>query len=49
VLPVHAREATDEERGRMWDMAVKTYSGYAGYKERTDRKIPLVVLEPRAE
>jgi deazaflavin-dependent oxidoreductase (nitroreductase family) len=49
VLPVHAREATGEERDRLWSMAVETYSGYAGYKERTDRKIPLIVLEPRAE
>jgi deazaflavin-dependent oxidoreductase (nitroreductase family) len=47
--PVHAREATDSERERLWPMAVETYSGYAGYKERTDRKIPLIVLEPRAE
>ena len=23
------------------------YGGYAGYQERTERKIPLVVLEPR--
>jgi hypothetical protein len=28
-------------------MAVATYSGYRGYQERTDREIPLVVLEPR--
>lgn len=44
---VHAREATAEERKRLWPMAVKTYSGYTGYQERTDREIPLVVLEPR--
>jgi F420H(2)-dependent quinone reductase len=44
---VRARDATDEEYPRLWDKAVDTYSGYLGYKERTDRKIPLVVLEPR--
>lgn len=44
---VHAREATAEERKRLWPMAVKTYSGYTGYQQRTDRDIPLVVLEPR--
>ena len=49
VLSVHAREATDSERDRLWSMAVRTYRGYAGYRERTDRKIPLIVLEPRAE
>jgi deazaflavin-dependent oxidoreductase (nitroreductase family) len=46
--PVRARVATDEEYDRLWAKAVETYSGYAGYKKRTDRKIPLVVLERRA-
>ena len=45
--PVRARIATPPEHERLWPMAVATYSGYAGYQERTDRKIPLVVLEPR--
>ena len=44
---VRARVATDEERKRLWPLAVKTYSGYEGYRKRTDRKIPLVVLERR--
>jgi deazaflavin-dependent oxidoreductase (nitroreductase family) len=44
---VRARIATDEERKRLWPMAVDTYSGYEGYRKRTDRKIPLVVLERR--
>jgi F420H(2)-dependent quinone reductase len=44
---VHARVATAEERPRLWPLAVKTYSGYREYQERTDREIPLVVLEPR--
>lgn len=45
--PVRARVATDEERKRLWPKAVETYSGYDGYQKRTDRKIPLVVLERR--
>jgi len=45
--PVRARVATDEERERLWPKVVDTYSGYAGYQKRTDRKIPLVVLERR--
>lgn len=45
--PVRAREATPAERPRLWDAAVRTYSGYRGYQERTDREIPLVVLERR--
>jgi len=44
---VRARVATPEERRRLWPKAVRTYSGYAGYQERTTREIPLVVLEPR--
>ena len=45
--PVRARVAGDEERERLWPKVVDTYSGYAGYQKRTDRKIPVVVLEPR--
>jgi deazaflavin-dependent oxidoreductase (nitroreductase family) len=45
--PVHARVATAEERKRLWPKVVDVYSGYDGYQERTDREIPLVVLEPR--
>ena len=44
---VRARVATDDERRRLWPKAVEVYGGYAGYQERTERKIPLVVLEPR--
>jgi F420H(2)-dependent quinone reductase len=45
--PVHARVAAPEERERLWDMAVAAYHGYEDYRARTDREIPLVVLEPR--
>lgn len=44
---VTARVATPEERKRLWPMAVATYSGYRDYQARTDREIPLVILEPR--
>jgi deazaflavin-dependent oxidoreductase (nitroreductase family) len=44
---VHARVATPEERERLWPMAVRAYDGYEDYRARTDREIPLVVLEPR--
>ena len=43
---VRARVATEAERERLWPMAVRTYSGYKGYQERTDRQIPVVILEP---
>ena len=44
---VRARVADPDERARLWPKAVETYSGYRGYQERTEREIPLVVLEPR--
>ncbi len=49
VRSVHAREAKPgEERERLWKLAVAAYKGYDGYQQRTDREIPLIVLEPRA-
>ena len=42
---MHARVARPDERPRLWDRAVQAYDGYRGYQERTDREIPLVVLE----
>ena len=44
---VHAREAEDDERPRLWNKVVAQYGGYAGYQKRTDRRIPLIVLERR--
>lgn len=44
---VRARVADAHERGRLWDLAVETYGGYREYQQRTDREIPLVVLERR--
>lgn len=43
---VRARKATPEERARLWPRAVKAWPGYRRYQERTERQIPLVVLEP---
>ena len=43
---VHARVATPEERTRLWPKVVELYSGYRDYQERTEREIPLVILEP---
>lgn len=45
---VRARVATPDERKRLWPKAVATYAGYEGYQRRTEREIPLVVLEPRS-
>jgi len=45
--PVRARVAKRRERRRLWPRVVDLYDGYAGYQRRTDREIPLVILEPR--
>ncbi len=44
---IHARVATPEERRRLWPKAVDVWPGYDGYQRRTDREIPLVILERR--
>jgi deazaflavin-dependent oxidoreductase (nitroreductase family) len=46
-LAVRARIANSEERARLWPKAVEVYPGYETYRRRTDREIPLVILEPR--
>ena len=42
-----ARTATPEERKAYWTPLVAMYPDYADYQARTDREIPVVVLEPR--
>ncbi|CAL9627252.1 nitroreductase family deazaflavin-dependent oxidoreductase [Streptomyces sp. enrichment culture] len=44
-----AREVTGEERAVWWERAVAAYPPYAEYQERTDRRIPVFVLEPVEE
>jgi deazaflavin-dependent oxidoreductase (nitroreductase family) len=44
---VRARVVGDEERERLWPRLVEIYKPYAQYQTFTERKIPLVVLEPR--
>jgi F420H(2)-dependent quinone reductase len=44
---VRPRQASDEERERLWPRVVDAYSGYEGYQRKTQRQIPLVILEPR--
>jgi deazaflavin-dependent oxidoreductase (nitroreductase family) len=40
-----AHEATGEEYDRFWGYAVDTYPGYALYKKRAGRRIPILVME----
>jgi deazaflavin-dependent oxidoreductase (nitroreductase family) len=43
---MRARIASPEERADLWPRVVAAHRGYAQYQERTDREIPLVILEP---
>ncbi|WP_406375593.1 nitroreductase family deazaflavin-dependent oxidoreductase [Streptomyces sp. NBC_00647] len=41
-----AREITGDEKARWWERAVAAYPPYADYQKKTDREIPVFVLEP---
>jgi deazaflavin-dependent oxidoreductase (nitroreductase family) len=45
-LRVRAREAEGEERDRLWAHMVALFPNYAEYQTKTERRIPVVVLEP---
>jgi deazaflavin-dependent oxidoreductase (nitroreductase family) len=40
-----AREVTGEEKRIWWERAVAAYPDYADYQEKTDREIPVFVVE----
>ncbi|HEX5512070.1 MAG TPA: nitroreductase family deazaflavin-dependent oxidoreductase [Actinomycetales bacterium] len=44
-----ARELSGEERQLWWDRAVQAYPDYADYQQKTDREIPVFVLEPASD
>ncbi len=44
-----AREAAEAEYDRFWGYAVDTYFGYALYKQRARRRIPIMVMERTME
>ena len=41
-----AREVTGDEKTVWWDRAVEAWPDYATYQKKTDRQIPVFVLEP---
>ena len=41
-----ARETSREERSAWWSRAVEVWPDYASYQAKTDRQIPVFVLEP---
>ncbi|HWE88172.1 MAG TPA: nitroreductase family deazaflavin-dependent oxidoreductase [Pseudonocardiaceae bacterium] len=42
---VTASEATGEERDRLWTLMTGLYADYDAYQKKTDRQIPVVILE----
>jgi len=45
VFPARARTAAGEERERLWKLAAQQWPDYDSYQTRTEREIPVVVLE----
>ncbi|HEX4865294.1 MAG TPA: nitroreductase family deazaflavin-dependent oxidoreductase [Acidimicrobiales bacterium] len=45
-LAVRARTAEGEERDRLWRMMAGIWPNFDVYQTRTDRRIPVLVLEP---
>lgn len=41
-----AREVTGDEKALWWERAVESWPDYANYQTKTDRTIPVFVLEP---
>ncbi|MFD4787300.1 nitroreductase family deazaflavin-dependent oxidoreductase [Streptomyces sp. NPDC058459] len=45
---MRAREVTGDEKAQWWERAVAAFPPYAEYQEKTDREIPVFVLEQAA-
>jgi deazaflavin-dependent oxidoreductase (nitroreductase family) len=44
--PYLARIASADERAELWPKVTADHKNYAGYQKKTQREIPLVLLEP---
>ena len=45
-MKARARTATGPERARLWKKALEFWPPYADYQKKTEREIPVVVLDP---
>jgi deazaflavin-dependent oxidoreductase (nitroreductase family) len=43
-----ARELSGEERAQWWERAVAAFPDYAGYQTKTDREIPVFLVERKS-
>ena len=46
LMDVRARTATPEEKADWWPVAVEAFPPYAEYQAKTERDIPVVILDP---
>jgi len=46
-MTVHARVASDAEKQELWPIMTKEWPQYDEYQQKTERQIPVVVLQPR--
>lgn len=46
-IPVRARSAEGQERQRLWQLMTEVWPAYDEYQAKTERQIPVVVLERR--
>jgi deazaflavin-dependent oxidoreductase (nitroreductase family) len=47
-IPVRARTAEGAERDRYWRALTDLYAGYDRYQAKTNRRIPVVFLQPHS-
>lgn len=45
-MTARARTATGAERARLWEESLSFWPPYADYQKKTEREIPVVVLDP---
>jgi len=45
--PMTAHVASVDEKAELWPRVVSAYKGYAQYQTKTEREIPLVILDPK--
>ena len=45
-LKARARTASGTERKQLWEKALEFWPPYADYQKKTEREIPVVVLDP---
>lgn len=47
VIPVKARTGSAEDKKRVWPTMTAQWADYDEYQQKTERDIPVVLLEPR--